>query len=114
VYGAIEFFTGEPRRLDAELLEAMSTLGDQIGQVVERRTNHAIADELFVSDRAVERHVTSISTKLDLPAGEKHHRRVLTTPARAPLASRNDSGDANDQDTSDLAAPRARACTAAA
>ena len=37
VLGVIEFFTGEPRRLDAELLGTMSALGDQIGQAVERR-----------------------------------------------------------------------------
>jgi PAS domain S-box-containing protein len=37
VLGVIEFFTGQPRRVDAELLETMSTLGDQIGQAVERR-----------------------------------------------------------------------------
>ncbi|HEV2786017.1 MAG TPA: PAS domain S-box protein, partial [Solirubrobacteraceae bacterium] len=37
VLGVIEFFTGEPRQLDAELLATMSTLGDQIGQGVERR-----------------------------------------------------------------------------
>ena len=37
VLGVIEFFSGEPRRLDAELLATMSALGDQIGQAVERR-----------------------------------------------------------------------------
>jgi PAS domain S-box-containing protein len=37
VLGVIELFTGEPRDLDADLLETMSTLGDQIGQAVERR-----------------------------------------------------------------------------
>jgi PAS domain S-box-containing protein len=35
--GVIEFFTGEPRRLDGEVLATMSALGDQIGQAVERR-----------------------------------------------------------------------------
>jgi DNA-binding NarL/FixJ family response regulator len=49
--------------------------------MAEGRTNHAIARELFVSDRAVERHVTSIFTKLDLPTGEKDHRRVLAVLA---------------------------------
>ena len=37
VLGVVEFFTGEPRELDAELLATMATLGDQIGQAVERR-----------------------------------------------------------------------------
>ena len=37
VVGVIEFFTGEPRQLDSELLGTMSSLGDQIGMAVERR-----------------------------------------------------------------------------
>ena len=49
--------------------------------MAEGRTNHAIAEELFISERAVERHVTSIFTKLDLPTGEKDHRRVLAVLA---------------------------------
>ena len=35
--------------------------------MAEGRTNRAIAGELYVSERAVERHVTAIFTKLDLP-----------------------------------------------
>jgi len=45
--------------------------------MAEGRTNRAIAAELMVSERAVERHVTSIFVKLDLPAGQDDHRRVL-------------------------------------
>ena len=45
--------------------------------MAEGRTNRAIASELMVSERAVERHVTSIFVKLDLPAGQDDHRRVL-------------------------------------
>ena len=49
--------------------------------MAEGRTNRAIAEELFVSERAVERHVTSIFAKLDLPAGAQDHRRVLAVLA---------------------------------
>jgi DNA-binding NarL/FixJ family response regulator len=49
--------------------------------MAEGRTNRAIAEDLFVSERAVERHVTSIFVKLDLPAGEQDHRRVLAVLA---------------------------------
>ena len=45
--------------------------------MAEGRTNRAIARELNVSERAVERHVTAIFGKLDLPAGQLDHRRVL-------------------------------------
>jgi DNA-binding NarL/FixJ family response regulator len=49
--------------------------------MAEGRTNRAIASELIVSERAVERHVTSIFGKLDLPAGQQDHRRVLAVLA---------------------------------
>ena len=52
-----------------------------LSRMAEGRTNRAIAEELFVSERAVERHVTSIFSKLDLPAGEQDHRRVLAVLA---------------------------------
>jgi DNA-binding NarL/FixJ family response regulator len=49
--------------------------------MAEGRTNRAIAAELYVSERAVERHVTSIFGKLELPTGEQDHRRVLAVLA---------------------------------
>lgn len=45
--------------------------------MAEGRTNAAIAEGLFVSQGAVEKHVTNIFTKLDLPPTEYDHRRVL-------------------------------------
>jgi DNA-binding NarL/FixJ family response regulator len=45
--------------------------------MAEGRSNRAISSELVISDRAVEKHVTSIFTKLDLPATGDDHRRVL-------------------------------------
>ena len=41
------------------------------------RSNSAIAAALVVTDGAVEKHVSSIFTKLDLPPTESDHRRVL-------------------------------------
>ena len=52
-----------------------------LGRMAEGRTNRAIAEELFISERAVERHVTAIFVKLDLPTGEQDHRRVLAVLA---------------------------------
>ncbi|HEY9557476.1 MAG TPA: response regulator transcription factor [Acidimicrobiales bacterium] len=40
-------------------------------------TNSAIASALVVNDGTVEKHVTNIFTKLDLPPAERNHRRVL-------------------------------------
>jgi DNA-binding NarL/FixJ family response regulator len=45
--------------------------------MAEGRTNHAIGELLFISPRAVEKHVTAIFTKLGLPAAPEDHRRVL-------------------------------------
>lgn len=46
--------------------------------MAEGRTNSAIAAELVVSDGAIEKHVSSIFMKLDLPAADRdRHRRVL-------------------------------------
>ena len=48
-----------------------------LGLMAEGRTNAAIARQLVVSDRAVEKHVANIFTKLDLPPAGEDHRRVL-------------------------------------
>jgi DNA-binding NarL/FixJ family response regulator/class 3 adenylate cyclase len=49
--------------------------------MAEGRSNRAIADRLYVTPRAVEKHVTSIFAKLDLPATTEDHRRVLAVVA---------------------------------
>ncbi len=48
-----------------------------LGLMAEGRSNGAIARELVVSDGAVEKHVSNIFTKMDLPPTEHDHRRVL-------------------------------------
>lgn len=48
-----------------------------LGLMAEGRTNAAIARHLVVSDGAVEKHVRSIFTKLDLAPTDHDHRRVL-------------------------------------
>jgi DNA-binding NarL/FixJ family response regulator len=45
--------------------------------MAEGRSNQAIGQRLFISPRAVEKHVTSIFTKLRLPPAAEDHRRVL-------------------------------------
>ena len=49
--------------------------------MAEGRSNHSIATELVVTERAVEKHVTSIFGKLGLPATAEGHRRVLAVLA---------------------------------
>jgi DNA-binding NarL/FixJ family response regulator len=45
--------------------------------MAEGGSNAGIARQIFVSEGTVEKHVRSILTKLDLPASETDHRRVL-------------------------------------
>lgn len=58
---------GELSDREREVLELMA----------EGRSNHAIATRLVISERAIEKHVTSIFGKLGLPPAEQDHRRVL-------------------------------------
>jgi DNA-binding NarL/FixJ family response regulator len=66
------------RRRRDDPLEALTPREREVlGLMAEGRSNAAIAAELVVSDRAVEKHVTGIFSKLDLPASSDDHRRVL-------------------------------------
>ena len=70
------------RRRDQGPLESLTEREREVlALMAEGRTNRAIAGELFLSERAVERHVTGIFTKLGLPAGAQDHRRVLAVLA---------------------------------
>ena len=65
------------RRRDDPLEELTPREREVLGLMAEGRSNSAIAAELVVSERAVEKHVTGIFAKLDLPASGDGHRRVL-------------------------------------
>jgi DNA-binding NarL/FixJ family response regulator len=52
-----------------------------LARMAEGLSNQAVAGALFVTERAVEKHVTSIFAKLDLPPAVEHHRRVLAVLA---------------------------------
>lgn len=69
--------TGEPSGGRSELAELTPRELEVLELMAEGRTNAGIAEALVVSLGAVEKHVTSIFSKLDLPAGGSDHRRVL-------------------------------------
>ena len=54
---------------------------DVLALMAEGRSNSAIADRIFVSERAVEKHISNIFTKLGLPPSDSDHRRVLAVLA---------------------------------
>lgn len=59
-------------------LERLTPRETEVLQLMaEGRSNGAIASELVVSDGAIEKHVSSIFAKLDLPPADTDHRRVL-------------------------------------
>jgi DNA-binding NarL/FixJ family response regulator len=96
---AIERVAGGGTALDREVVaELMRRGGDEGGPagalgsltprerevlalMAEGRTNNAIAREMVVTSGAVEKHVSSIFGKLDLPASTDDHRRVLAVLA---------------------------------
>jgi DNA-binding NarL/FixJ family response regulator len=72
----VSLLLGRSRRDDP--LEALSAREREVLELMaEGRSNYAIAQQLVVTERAVEKHVTSIFSKLDLPATAEDHRRVL-------------------------------------
>ncbi|MGP4011061.1 LuxR C-terminal-related transcriptional regulator [Streptomyces sp. 4N124] len=89
--GALERIAAGGTALDPEVVaqlfgasrrsNALDTLTPREREVLELmaegRTNHAIATAFTVSERAVEKHVANIFTKLDLPPSETGNRRVL-------------------------------------
>ena len=69
------------RRRDDPIGELTPREREVLGLMAEGRSNHAIADELVVTERAVEKHVTSIFSKLGLAPAAEDHRRVLAVLA---------------------------------
>jgi DNA-binding NarL/FixJ family response regulator len=76
----VSLLLGRRRREDP--LEAL-TPGERtvLGLMAEGRSNAAMAGALVVSERAVEKHVTGIFSKLNLPQAPQDHRRVLAVLA---------------------------------
>jgi DNA-binding NarL/FixJ family response regulator len=64
-------------REDDPLTELTPREREVLALMAEGRSNAAIAEQLVVTERAVEKHVTSIFSKLGLPASSEDHRRVL-------------------------------------
>jgi DNA-binding NarL/FixJ family response regulator len=70
------------RRRRSDPLEGVTPREREVlGLMAEGRSNHAIAEQLVVTERAVEKHVTSIFGKLGLPPTQDDHRRVLAVLA---------------------------------
>jgi DNA-binding NarL/FixJ family response regulator len=69
------------RRSDDPIDQLTPREREVLGLMAEGRSNQGIAERLVVTERAVEKHVTSIFGKLRLPAAPEDHRRVLAVLA---------------------------------
>jgi DNA-binding NarL/FixJ family response regulator len=69
------------RRRDDPIDQLTPREREVLGLMAEGRSNSGIAEQLVVTERAVEKHVTSIFQKLRLPAASEDHRRVLAVLA---------------------------------
>jgi DNA-binding CsgD family transcriptional regulator len=74
--------TGSPARLDCLTTREREVLG----LMAEGRSNTAIAESLVVTPGAVEKHITNIFHKLELPVCDDDHRRVLAVLAYLRVA----------------------------
>jgi DNA-binding NarL/FixJ family response regulator len=72
----VSILMGRPRE-DDPLAELTPREREVLGLMAEGRSNAAIAEQLVITKRAVEKHVTSIFEKLGLTASDEDHRRVL-------------------------------------
>ncbi len=65
------------RRRDDPIDQLTPREREVLEHMAQGRSNQGIADQLVVTERAVEKHVTSIFAKLRLPHTSEDHRRVL-------------------------------------
>ena len=67
----------ERRRPGGPIDSLTDTERDVLARMAEGQSNRSIAEALALSAHAVERHVTGVFAKLDLPPSAESHRRVL-------------------------------------
>ena len=69
------------RRADEPLGGLTPREREVLALMAEGRSNTAIGGRLFITEKAVSKHINSILTKLDLPPADDDHRRVLAVLA---------------------------------
>lgn len=81
----VSTLVNDRRKASSAAVDPIETLRERERETLELiaqgRSNSAIARELVVTPSAVEKHISSIFTKLDLPVADDDHRRVLAVLA---------------------------------
>jgi DNA-binding NarL/FixJ family response regulator len=77
----VSLLVGRPRRGADAIAELSDREREVLAFMAEGRTNQAIAERLFITERTVEKHVKSIFGKLGLAESPEDHRRVLAVLA---------------------------------
>ncbi len=67
------------RAANSRLSDLTARERDVLAEIATGKSNGAIAESLFLTKRAVEKHVNSIFSKLDLPKSQDASRRVMAT-----------------------------------
>jgi DNA-binding NarL/FixJ family response regulator len=67
---------GRARAAQSPLAHLTPREREVLALIAEGRSNSAVAEVLFLSERAVEKHINSIFAKLGLPEAHESHRRV--------------------------------------
>jgi DNA-binding NarL/FixJ family response regulator len=69
------------RRNDDPIGQLSDREREVLAAMAEGLSNSAIAERLVITERSVEKHITSIFSRLDLPPASEHNRRVLAVVA---------------------------------
>ncbi len=77
----VDELVGRRRQADNPVEHLTDREREVLGLMAEGRSNHAIAERLFVTDHTVEKHVKNIFGSLQLPQSPDDHRRVLAVVA---------------------------------
>ena len=67
---------GQTKRAESKIDRLSPRETEVLGEIASGKSNAGIADTLVLSERAVEKHINSIFTKLDLPPDHDTNRRV--------------------------------------
>jgi DNA-binding NarL/FixJ family response regulator len=73
----VDELVGRRRQADNPVEHLTDREREVLGLMAEGRSNHAIAEQLFITEHTVEKHVKNIFGSLQLPQSPDDHRRVL-------------------------------------